>query len=209
MEQLDKSARSDKRNERGIASRKRILLAATELFARDGFGKTSIEEILRECNVSRGALYHHFANKEALFTAVLEDLEQKLCASLREASKGAADPLDGLRLGCNAWLELTLDPAVRQIALIDAPNVVGWEAWREIDARNGLGLIKKSLDMGAQMSLIRAPLIDVYAHMLLAALGEFALLIARSEHKSDSLSRAKAAIETMLSGIFRDQPGAH
>jgi AcrR family transcriptional regulator len=196
----------DKRKSRGTATRQHIVEVATTLFAKFGFADTSIEDVLRESQVSRGALYHHFVTKEALFSAVLEQVERELCDSLQQAAKAATNPLDALRLGCNAWLDSALDPRIRQIALIDAPSVIGWTSWREIDSRNGLGLIKRALGIGVQLGRIPAPLVDMYAHMLVAALIELVLVIAGSDEKATLVEQARRSIEIMLSGIFGVEP---
>jgi AcrR family transcriptional regulator len=197
----------DKRTIRGTATRRQIVEAATRLFAAGGFAETSVEDVLREVEVSRGALYHHFANKEALFRAVLEEMEIRLRETLERAAAGAGNPLDALRLGCSAWLQAALAPEFRQIALIDAPSVIGWTAWREVDARHGLGLIQQALGIGAQMGRVPAPLVETYAHMLLAALVEFALVIAQADDRAGALERSRSAIEVLLGGMFGVEPG--
>ena len=189
------------RADRGEATRQRIIATATRLFTEEGYEGTSIDLVLRTCGISRGALYHHFASKEALFTAVLEMAEAHVAATVGAAAQHAASPLDALRAGCAAWLNLARDPMVRRVVLIDAPSVVGWQAWREIDARHGLGLLKASLGMAAAAGRVRADMVDVYAHVLLAALIEVALLIARSEDAMASTQTGLRAVEQLLSSL--------
>jgi AcrR family transcriptional regulator len=192
----------DKRSERGIATKQRLIETATRLFTDHGFAATSIDLVLRSCDVSRGALYHHFPNKEALFLAVLEQTEAEISDGLKSAAMAATNPLDALRFGCRAWLELALDPKVSRIALIDAPSVIGWQAWREIEGRNGLGLLKIALASGAKMGRLPEGMVEVYAHMLLATLIEMALIIARSHDAAASRTTAQIAIEQLISRLF-------
>src|SRR5262249_21224386 len=108
--------------EQGRATRRELVAIATRLFATKGYDGTSVDDVLREAGISRGALYHHFAGKDALFEAVLEAVEARVAETLVEAARGVRDPVEVLRAGCAAWLRLAQDPTVRQIALVDAPT---------------------------------------------------------------------------------------
>jgi AcrR family transcriptional regulator len=184
--------------ERGQATRHELVEAATRLFAERGYEDTSIEAVLRETGVSRGALYHHFAGKEALFEAALEEVERGVARAVIDSVAGVSDPVEALRKGTRTWLELADDPVVRQISLIDAPSVVGWEQWRGIDERHGFGLMKHALESLAAAGHVRPELVDVLAHMLLAALVEVALLIARSDDPAAAKRAGEDAIEELL-----------
>ena len=157
--------------------------------------------------MSRGALYHHFANKEVLFEAVLEAVEEQTAHRAVAASGEATDPVAVLRQGCAARLTLVRDPVVRQISLIDAPAVVGWQRWREIDGAHGFGLLKEGLRAVATTGRIRAEGVDLLAHMLLAALMELALLIAQADDRRDAVAiEARTVLEDLLARLLGDQP---
>ena len=168
----------------------------------------SIEAVLRACEISRGALYHHYPSKEALFEAVLEAAEARVVETVSQAAQTALNPLDGLRAGCKAWLGLaTSDPVVRQIILIDAPSVIGWERWRAVDSRYGLGLLKTGLALLVERGRGSAEMIEVNAHILLAALTEVALMLARSGDRED-IRRGDEAIEQVVSRLAGVAPHA-
>jgi AcrR family transcriptional regulator len=177
------------------------LQVATELFAAEGYEATSIEVVLKASGISRGALYHHFANKEALFTAVLETVEARVAKQVSAAAAGATNPLDALRAGCAAWLELARDSAVRQIVLVDAPSVIGWQAWRDLDNQFALGLLKAALSGMAAAGRLRPDMVDTYAHLLLAAMIEASLLVARASDADDAIAKGREALEALLSGV--------
>jgi hypothetical protein len=118
------------------------------------------------------------------------------------AASAQSDPLAGLRAGAFAWLDYARDPIVQQIALIDAPSVIGWERWRAIDERHGFGLLKAGLQGAASEGRVRAESVDVLAHMLLAALVEVAMVIARAEDADAATSRGKAAVEDLLRSLL-------
>ncbi len=195
-------------NDRGQKTRKHILATATALFAEEGYEATSIELVLRSTGISRGALYHHFASKDALFKAVLEEVEARVAVTVANAAGRATNPLDALRAGCDAWLGLAHDPIVRRIVLIDAPSVIGWQAWRDIDDRNALGLLKSAMGAMAAAGRMRTEMVDVNAHLLLAMLIELSMLVARTDDVAYVLRTGREAVEAILSRLAGVEPYA-
>jgi AcrR family transcriptional regulator len=191
-----------KKVERGQATRLRIVATATTLFSELGYEATSIEAVLRESGVSRGALYHHFDSKDALFEAVLEAIEADLAQAAIAASRGIADPTKALRAGCDVFLDLTQTAKVRQIVLVDAPAVLGWQKWREIEARYGFGLLKAALEAAAARGQVRQDLVDVFAHMLLAALIEVALMVSRADDPAEALKSGRTALGELMDRLL-------
>ena len=199
----------DRRLDRGVATRQHIISQATRLFTDDGYESVSIEIILKSCGISRGALYHHFSSKEAVFAAVLETVEVRIVEHLTQAGRDAANPLDALRAGCSAWLGLAKsDAAVRRIVLTDAPSVIGWQAWRQMDEAYSLGLLINALAAAAAAGRLDPMRVEVYAHMLLAVLVEMALLIARSPEDPTVATVADEAVEHLLSSLLGLKPYA-
>jgi AcrR family transcriptional regulator len=188
----------DARSAKGQATRRRIVATATKLFAKHGYEAVSIEFVLEKSRISRGALYHHYDGKAALFEAVLEAMEEKIAIEIREASRGIADPVAAMRKGCEAWIEMSRSPVIRQIVLIDAPAVLGWEKWREIDARFGFGLLQASLKNAASLGRIDRAKVLVVAHILLAALMEVVLVIARAAEPDKETRLAKLVIGELI-----------
>lgn len=192
----------NKKIERGVATRSEIVRTATQLFAREGYDAVSIEKVLAACAISRGALYHHFSSKETLFEAVFEAMEIYVAEQTVARSSGAGDPVKGLRTGCEAFLDLAQEGAVRQIVLTDAPAVLGWEKWRAIDARHGFGLLKAALGRIGADGALPAESVEIFAHILLASLTEVALLIARAPDRKGAAVRGKAAIQMLLTRLL-------
>jgi AcrR family transcriptional regulator len=188
--------------EQGVATRREIVEAATRLFAQLGYGGVSIEAVLAASGVSRGALYHHFAGKEALFEAVYEAMEADLMRRTASVTAAARSAAEGLRIGCDGFLDLVQEDAVRQIVLIDAPSVLGWEKWREIDALYGFGLLKTALVQASGDGALPQDLADSFAHILMAALTEVAMLTARAEDRPAAAAQGKRAIQTLLARLL-------
>jgi len=167
--------------ERRSATRRALLDAGRELFAARGFAGAGQEEIVERAGVTRGALAHHFGTKQGLFRAVVESVEGELAEHIATAAMRGDDPMGHLRFGCLAFLDAALDPAVRRIVLLDAPAVLGWQAWRELDTTYGLGLVSEALDHCMEAGLMAPRPVQPLAHILLAALNEAAMLVANAD----------------------------
>jgi AcrR family transcriptional regulator len=194
--------------ERGRATREHLVDVATGLFAAEGYDATSIEAVMRAAGVSKGALYHHFPGKDALFEAVLDRTTLRIEAALAEAAVGVDTPIGLLRVGCRAWIRQAVDPVVQQIMLIDAPAVLGWQRWRERDEANTLGAVRAALGEAAGQGVLDPAHVDVWAHALLAMVNETAMVLARSERPAEALAAAESALDDLLARILRtDSPG--
>jgi len=166
--------------ERSRRTREALVQAGRELFSERGFAATATEEIVARAGVTRGALYHQFEGKRALFLAVFEAVERDLVARLARVVSGEHDAVRMLEIGCAAFLDACMEPEVRRIALIDAPSVVGWEKWREVDARYGLGLLRGVLEQAAVQGVLDAERLGELSHLLLGALSEAAMVVAHA-----------------------------
>jgi AcrR family transcriptional regulator len=193
--------------ERSEATRAALIATARRLFAERGYSAVGTEEIVRETGVTRGALYHHFAGKRELFEAVYEEVESQLVQSIAASAMSAAsDPLQALHAGAQAFLDACCeDPAVQRIAVIDAPSVLGWERWREIGMRYGLGLVQASLEAAIDAGLIERQPAGPLAHLLLGALDEGAMLLARADDDGETREQLGASIARMLDAL-RSRP---
>jgi AcrR family transcriptional regulator len=189
------------RPERGDATRAALVSAARALFAERGYAGVGTEEVVRRAGVTRGALYHHFRDKQDLFRAVYEQTEQEIVASIGARMAGIADPVELLVEGVRAFLDACGDPVLMRIGLRDAPGVLGWEEWREIGNRHGLGLVtgglRAAMDAGA---IVRAD-VRTLAHLLLSALAEAALLIASAEDPGAAREEVERTLLALLDGL--------
>jgi AcrR family transcriptional regulator len=188
--------------ERGRSTRDQLVDVATQLFTEHGYDGTSVEAVLTESGVSRGALYHHFAGKDALFGAVLDRVQAQVGATLAEEARDAPDMLAALRVGCLGFLRLAGERSVRQVMLIDAPAVLGWELWRALDEQHTLGDIKTALATAADQGRIDPGHIETFAHIVLAAVNEVALVIARADDRAAALDAADSAVEAFLDRLL-------
>jgi AcrR family transcriptional regulator len=189
--------------ERSAATRAALVDAARELFAERGFAAVGTEAIVRAAGLSRGALYHQFADKVELFAAVYESVEERLGQRVddRITATGETDPLAIMRLGAEVWLDACAEPEVQRIALLDGPAVLGWQRWREIGLRYGLGLLEAILTHGMNTGRIRRQPVAPLAHVVIGALDEAALYIARAEDPAGARADIGAVIDDLLAGL--------
>ncbi|HEV2780842.1 MAG TPA: TetR/AcrR family transcriptional regulator [Actinophytocola sp.] len=188
----------DLRIERGRTTRERLIAVGFELFGEHGYEGTSIGAILEAAGLARGAFYHHFATKAELFEAVLDRVIEQVANAASAAAMAGRDPVSHLRLACAAWLDSALDPAIQRIMLIDGGAVVGWDRYRELDEQHTLGRTKATLRRIARAGRLPEESVDMLAHMVLAAVGEAAKLIARAEDQKAARADGQAALDTLI-----------
>ena|SRR5215207_6136403 len=187
--------------ERRERTRAALVAAARELFAKRGYAGVGTEEIVQRAGVTRGALYHHFRGKEDLFRAVYEQIERELTERIATGVLGGGDPIELLRSGAAVFLDACLEPEVQRIALLDAPSVLGWETWREIGERHGLGLIQAALQNAIDTGAVPKQPVRPLAHVLLGALHEAALLTTRAEDVATARREVGETLDQLLAAL--------
>jgi len=190
---------------RTASTRAALINAARRLFAEHGYGEVGTEQIALAAGVTRGALYHQFADKADLFAAVLESVEVDVTTRLIEVVDAVAarggQPLDLLIAGADAWLDASADPEVRRIALLDGPSVLGWERWREVGMRHGLGLVKSLLIELIEAGGIPVQPVDPLAHALVGALDEAALYVALAEDPVQARAETGVVLRRFVTAV--------
>lgn len=190
-----------RQTDRSAATVEAILAAARTLFAREGFGATSIDAIAAGAGVAKGAVYHHFASKEAIFTRVLDGVQAELAAAPPPpAVLRAADPFDAMAQGVEAYLTAAMAPGVKQILLIDGPVVTGWLKWRDIDDRHFSAGTRRILETALAGS-DAAKDIDAIMRLLMGAVMEAALACANAPDPAAMARRMSRALRRMLGGL--------
>ncbi|MGO9873448.1 MAG: TetR/AcrR family transcriptional regulator [Acidimicrobiia bacterium] len=175
-----------------------ILASAHHLFAKNGFERTSIADVATAAGVTKGSVYHYFDTKEALFQRVFEDLNAALAPPIIEEALREPTPTAALKVGCRLFLEHCLDPAVRQMLLIDGPQVLGWELWREIDARYFLSAMRA----GLEGSLADGRDAAVVAHLLVGALDEAVMFVSRAPNASTAVASCASELDRFIDALL-------
>ena len=194
-------ARTDRRAERGEATRGALVEAARDLFTDRGYADVATNEVVERAGVTRGAMYHHFRDKRELFSAVYEQVEQELVESTAAELAGIADPWELLVGGIHSFFDACTDPALMQIGLIDGPAVLGWQKWREIGNRYVFGLTTYALQNAIDAGAIRPANAKQLAHLLIGALDEAAMLLADAEDPAVMREEVEATVLVLLEGL--------
>jgi AcrR family transcriptional regulator len=200
---LTPAAAGSRQADRSTATRARLVKAARELFAKRPYADVGTEEIVRRARVTRGALYHHFADKRDLFRAVHEQMEAELVETIgRELAEAAvSDPVEALRVGVRSFLDACTDPSFARITLIDAPAVLGWEEWRRIDEKHALRLVVAALEGAMDAGALRRQPVRPIAQLMLATMGEAGLVVANSADPVATRREVEAALLAWLDGL--------
>ncbi len=183
------------------ATKGALVKAARELFGERGYANTPTEEIVHRAGVTRGALYHHFRDKRDLFEAVFLDLERDLTRKVHVAALSEPGPWNRMRAGSQAFLNACLEPAVQRIVLLDAPSVLGWERWREIEAEHSLAALLAGLQAAMDAGVVARQPVEPLAHLLFGAINEAAMYIARAEDVLAARTEVGATIDRLLESL--------
>jgi AcrR family transcriptional regulator len=189
--------------ERAAETRDALIAAARPLFAAQGFAEAALETIVRAAGVTRGALYHHFADKTELFAAVFEQVEGEVAAQMGEAiaASGQSDPVEVMRLGAGFWLDACSDPEVQRIVLVDAPAVLGWTRWTEIGNRYNVGLVRALLTDAVETGRIPSQPIEATALTILGAMREATLYVALAEDHDQARQEAGIVMNRLIHAL--------
>jgi AcrR family transcriptional regulator len=196
--------KTDLRVSKGKVTVAKILDVATKLFSEKGYANTSTEEIVNLAGVTRGAFYHHFASKEALFLAVFERTQRKIRDRILRDTAATSDPWEALVKGNYSFLKTYTDPEFRQIVAIDAPSVLDWEVYREIDWRYSTSTLKNVLKRLRDAGVTKPLSVETLTHAIAGATNELALWIAEAKDPKRALAKAQEICETMYNSLRND-----
>jgi AcrR family transcriptional regulator len=182
------------------ATRQLLVSVARELFMEGGYAATSVEDIIQRAGVARGALYHHFTGKDALFRAVYDAVQAETASRVVTAALAVQDPWGAVRAGLSAFLDACLEPAFRRIVVLDSVSVLQQEVWEG-------GIEHVELPM---LRAVLTPLVETYipglavealVHVALGGLYGAALYIARSPEPTAARAEVDAVLDTLISGL--------
>lgn len=194
--------------DRSAATRAALIKAGRQLFAEHGFAGVGTEAIVHEAAASRGALYHHFADKTELFAAVLDSVEAEVAGEL--AAVVQADTSGGfveiMLRSVEAWLDACGRPEVQRIVLVDGPSVLGWVRWREICQPHILGLVSAVLAQGMADGSLDPQPVTPLAHILLAIADEAAMYVVTNADPVTARRETVAIVRRFLESLTRSEP---
>ena len=188
--------------DRTAATRAALIAGARALFADRGYADVSTPELASAAGVTRGALYHQFGDKQGLFLAVVNAVEEDVTARLAKqvAASGATDPTSALHAAVDAWLDACEDPEVRRVLLVEAPSVLGWEALRDVALDHGLGLTEALLQAAVDAGTLEPQPLRPLAHLLIGALDEAALYVEGGGDRGETAAALHRVLDGLLTG---------
>ncbi|MEV0323986.1 TetR/AcrR family transcriptional regulator [Streptomyces sp. NPDC050658] len=188
------------RAEQRELTRRTLLRESRRLFATRGYAAVGLAEIVRAAGVTKGALYHHFDGKTALFRAVLEEAQQEVGRTVAAAADAEDDSWEQLLAGCRAFLAAGADPDIQQIMLIDGPAVLGWNEWRALDEAASARHLAEALSTLIDGGVLTPQPVEPLTRLLSGAMNETALWLASSTTPTN-LTDAQAALTRLLEGL--------
>jgi AcrR family transcriptional regulator len=215
MKKVPRSPRPTRKAEQSLETQDRLVKAAKSLFATKGYAGTAMEDLVAKAGMTRGALYHQYADKRDLFRAVFEAVEAELGQHIAMSVGAETDPWAQLRAGARAFLTHATTPAIRRIVLIDGPSVLGWEEWRRIDSLHSLGMVRAVFEMNVAAGNVVPQPIEPLAHLIVGALNEAALAVAAADDVDAVREEFVASLERVLDALrvmaehARRQAAAH
>ncbi|HET6500188.1 MAG TPA: TetR/AcrR family transcriptional regulator [Amycolatopsis sp.] len=183
------------------------MAAARELFATRGYQSVPADDIVRAAGVTRGALYHHYSDKQGLFRAVVEELEKEITAETEAALRAAPDPVTGMLSALGAFLDICLREEVRQISMTDAPAVLGWATYREIEAEHGLGLLVTLVEEAIGSGVLKPQPVRTLAQLILSAVTEAARMIAEADDPATTRGEVEQVLGTWFATLLGNTTG--
>ncbi|HUE32302.1 MAG TPA: TetR/AcrR family transcriptional regulator [Mycobacterium sp.] len=193
--------------ERSAATRDALISAARKLWGRRGYTDVGTPEIATVAGVTRGAMYHQFADKATLFREVVEAVEQDVMARMATmvASSGGTSPADAIRAAVDAWLEVSADPEVCQLILLDAPSVLGWAAFRDVAQRYSLGMTEQLLTEAIRAGQLARQPVRPLAHVLIGALDEAAMAIATADDPKRARRETRQVLHRLIDAMLAER----
>jgi AcrR family transcriptional regulator len=192
------------RRQQYSASTKRALVdVAEELFTHHGYAATSLDAIVAGARVTKGALYHHFSGKQALFEAVFERVETDAARAIQKALKGHRDPWEKARAGLRAFLQVVQEPRYRRIVIQEGPSVLGYERYREQEERstfaNVLEIVRAVLSAGPWE--LDEDLSQTFARIFFGAMSSAGESVSGAEDPVQAAANVETAIGFILAGF--------
>lgn len=186
----------DARAAQGAATQKTLRRQARKLFTKKGYSGANTEALVESAQVTKGALYHHFANKKELYHAVVEDVERELVEKIEAAGAGKK-PWDRLRAMCHAYLESCRDPALARMLVLEAPVVLGWKTWCNLEQKYEVAAFARCLGEAGALS---EPA-ETLAQVILGALTTGARVIATSPDPEKARAEVERTVDRLLAGL--------
>ncbi|MFS3128707.1 TetR/AcrR family transcriptional regulator [Nocardioides sp. Bht2] len=194
---------ASRRQQYSASTRRALVDAAARLFTEKGYAATSLDAIVSSARVTKGALYHHYSGKQALFEAVFEQVEQAAKKSINRAVKGSKDPWEKAQAALSAFLHAVQEPGYRRVVVQEGPAVLGYERYREQEEHSSFAIVLDIVNnvLSAGTWELDEPMIDTFARIFHGALNAAGESVATDPDPEVASARVEAAIGFILAGL--------
>ncbi|MDF2683333.1 MAG: TetR family transcriptional regulator [Brevibacillus sp.] len=189
------------KEEQKKATIRKLTEVARVYFSDQGYADASMEDMVKEAGLTRGALYHHFGSKEGLFHAVLEMVQTEIAERVETEAAKSEDLWEQLLLGCHAFVSAAVESPNRRIMLIDGPSVLGWETWRKMDQQNSMRLLHDQLQLMKEHGYLKPVSVTSLTYLLSGAMNEAVLWVCQMTDQPQALDEATSSLTLMLEGF--------
>jgi len=200
---IPKVAGVSRRQQYSASTKRALVEVASRLFAEQGYAATSLDQIVAGARVTKGALYHHFSGKQAVFEAVFEKIESDASRRIRKALKGSRDPWEKALIGLRAFLEIVEDPAYQRIVIQEGPAILGYERFREQEERSSYGLVQDMVHdvLTASTYDLSDEMLETFSRIFFGAMSAAGESVSSSPDPKLASARVETAIGFILTGL--------
>lgn len=198
---LGKVPRTSRRQEYSASTKRALVDVASELFTERGYAGTSLDEIVSGARVTKGALYHHFSGKQALFEAVFETVEAEATAAIRKAVRDHDDPWEKALSGLRAFLDVVQQPGYRRIVIQEGPAILGYERFREQEERSTFGIVQEIVSSVLESYDLEPSMVETFSRIFFGAMSAAGTAVSSADDSERASAEVEAAIAFILGGL--------
>jgi AcrR family transcriptional regulator len=198
---LRKVPGTSRRQEYSASTRRALVEVATDLFTDRGYAGSSLDDIVAGARVTKGALYHHFSGKQALFESVFEKVEERAARDIHKAVRGTRDPWEKATSGLRAFLEVLQEPQYRRIVIADGPAVLGYERYREQEERTTFGIVQEIVSSVLSAYDLAPSMVETFSRVFFGAMSAAGAAVSTAEDTRRAGEEVEAAMAYILAGL--------
>ncbi len=198
---LGKAPRTSRRQQYSASTKRALIDVAATLFTEQGYAGTSLDEIVAGARVTKGALYHHFSGKQALFEAVFEKVEADSSKGIRKAVRDNKDPWEKALSGLRAFLTVVQEPGYRRIVIQDGPAILGYERYREQEERSTFGIVQEIVSSVLSSYELEPTMVETFSRIFFGAMSAAGTAVSSADDPERASAEVEAAIAFILAGL--------
>lgn len=198
---LRKVSGASRRQQYSSSTKRALVDVATELFTEHGYAGTSLDAIVAGARVTKGALYHHFSGKQALFEAVFDKVEADASRTIGKAVRTTRDPWEKAVVGLRTFLGIVQQPAYRRVVIQEGPVVLGYERYREQEERSTFGIVQEIVASVLDSYDLEPSMVQTFSRVFFGAMSAAGAAVSSAEDTARASAEVEAAISFILAGL--------